>query len=78
MLPRWPAFDCTGDVAGRTCDAGPLRALSGRSERMIGVRANREGGEIDGDVVILADGVNLFLATEAGSHAEITPKRKPN
>jgi len=43
-------------------------------ERVIGVRTDREGGEIYADIVILADGVNSLLATKAGFHDEIAPK----
>ncbi len=41
--------------------------------RVIGVRADREGGEIYADIVILADGVNSLLARKAGFHAELDP-----
>ncbi|WP_298220360.1 FAD-dependent monooxygenase [Halothiobacillus sp.] len=43
-------------------------------EKVIGVRTDREGGDIYADVVILADGVNSLLATKAGFHKEIEPK----
>ncbi len=43
-------------------------------ERVIGVRTDREGGEVYADIVILADGVNSLLATKAGFHYEIAPK----
>ena len=41
--------------------------------RVVGVRCDREGGDIFADVVILADGVNSTLARKAGFHAEISP-----
>ncbi len=34
--------------------------------KVIGVKARREGGEIEADVVIAADGVNSFLAKKSG------------
>ncbi len=37
-----------------------------REGRVVGVKARREGGEIEADVVIAADGVNSFLAKKAG------------
>jgi electron transfer flavoprotein-quinone oxidoreductase len=43
-------------------------------DKVIGVRTDREGGDIYADVVILADGVNSLLATKAGFHKEIEPK----
>ena len=39
--------------------------------RCIGVRCDRQGGEVYADVVILADGVNSTLARKAGFHGEI-------
>lgn len=41
--------------------------------RVIGVRTDREGGDILADAVILADGVNSRLAVKAGFHPEIRP-----
>ncbi len=41
--------------------------------RCIGVRCDRQGGEVYADVVILADGVNSTLARKAGFHAELKP-----
>lgn len=43
-------------------------------QRVIGVMTDRQGGEIYADAVILADGVNSFLAKKAGFHPEIKPK----
>ncbi|WP_341889059.1 FAD-binding protein [Variovorax sp. YR752] len=40
-------------------------------ERCIGVRCDRQGGEVYADVVILADGVNSTLARKAGFHGEL-------
>ncbi len=36
--------------------------------RIVGVRTDRPGGDLDAPVVIAADGVNSFLAKEAGLH----------
>ena len=43
-------------------------------DRCIGVRCDRQGGEVYADVVILADGVNSTLARKAGFHGEIQAK----
>lgn len=43
-------------------------------ERVVGVRTDRDGGDIYADVVILADGVNSLLAKKAGFHGEIEAK----
>lgn len=40
-------------------------------DRCIGVRCDRQGGEVYADVVILADGVNSTLARKAGFHGEL-------
>ncbi len=40
-------------------------------DRVVGVRVDREGGDVFADVVILADGVNSTLARKAGFHGEI-------
>lgn len=42
--------------------------------KVIGVRTEREGGELHAKVVILADGVNSTLARKAGFRPEIEPK----
>ncbi|NTV10681.1 MAG: FAD-dependent oxidoreductase [Zoogloea sp.] len=41
-------------------------------DRVVGVRVDREGGDVYADVVILADGVNSTLARKAGFHGEIS------
>ncbi|QDQ41714.1 hypothetical protein kam1_463 [Methylacidiphilum kamchatkense Kam1] len=43
-------------------------------ERVVGVRTDREDGELYGEVVILADGVNSMLARKAGFRKEIVAK----
>ncbi len=42
--------------------------------RVVGVRTDREEGDIYADVVILADGVNSLLARKAGFHGELDPR----
>jgi electron transfer flavoprotein-quinone oxidoreductase len=42
--------------------------------RVVGVRCDREGGDVFADVVVLADGVNSTLARKAGFHPEIPAK----
>jgi electron transfer flavoprotein-quinone oxidoreductase len=43
-------------------------------KRCIGVRCDRQGGEVYADVVVLADGVNSTLARKAGLHGELQAK----
>ena len=40
---------------------------------VVGVRTDREKGELFADIVILADGVNSLLAKKAGFHPELKP-----
>jgi electron transfer flavoprotein-quinone oxidoreductase len=40
-------------------------------DKVVGVRCDREAGDVFADVVILADGVNSTLARKAGFHPEI-------
>jgi electron transfer flavoprotein-quinone oxidoreductase len=42
-------------------------------KRCVGVRCDRQGGDVFADVVILADGVNSTLARQAGFHGELAP-----
>ncbi|NNM81724.1 MAG: FAD-dependent oxidoreductase [Burkholderiales bacterium] len=42
-------------------------------KRVVGVRTDREQGEVFADIVILADGVNSLLAKKAGFHPELNP-----
>ncbi|MEY4764226.1 MAG: hypothetical protein RI907_899, partial [Pseudomonadota bacterium] len=43
-------------------------------DKVVGVRCDREAGDVFADVVILADGVNSTLARKAGFHPEIQAK----
>ncbi len=40
-------------------------------DKVVGVRCDREAGDVFADVVILADGVNSTLARKAGFHGEV-------
>lgn len=40
-------------------------------DKVVGVRCDREAGDVFADVVVLADGVNSTLARKAGFHPEI-------
>ena len=42
-------------------------------DRVVGVRTDRENGDLFADVVVLADGVNSLLAKKAGFHPELKP-----
>ncbi|MDP1897668.1 MAG: FAD-dependent monooxygenase, partial [Sulfurimicrobium sp.] len=56
------------------CETTVTSLLRDDKNRVVGVQADREGGTIYADVVILADGVNSLLARKAGFHPELEPK----
>ena len=47
------------------CETTVVELLK-KGQRVIGVRTDREGGEIHADIVVLADGVNSLVATKSG------------
>lgn len=70
---KW--FSATVKKAGALviCETTVLDLLRDGSGRVIGVKTDREGGEIHADVVILADGVNSLVAQRAGLRNEVKP-----
>jgi electron transfer flavoprotein-quinone oxidoreductase len=72
--PDWDAW-----LAGRAEAEGArlvcsttVTGLLRDGPRVVGVRTDRPGGELTAFVVIAADGVNSFLAKEAGLYARST------
>jgi electron transfer flavoprotein-quinone oxidoreductase len=69
-------------LAGKAVDAGATLVTStvvtglrrDPAGRVIGVRTDRPGGDIDAKVVIACDGVNSFLAKEAGLLPRTSPE----
>lgn len=51
-----------------------VQDLLWRGDRVCGVRAGREDGEVEADVVVLAEGVNSLLARKAGLRGDIPPQ----
>jgi len=73
--PDWDAW-----LAGRAEAEGArlvcsttVTGLLRDGPRVVGVRTDRPGGELTAFVVIAADGVNSFLAKEAGLYRDIDP-----
>ena len=65
-------------LAGKAEEAGALLVTATvvdevcrEGERIVGVRARREGGEVRANVVIAADGANSLLAKQAGLRKEL-------
>lgn len=70
---KW--FSATVKKAGALviCETTVLDLIRDASGRVVGVKTDREGGEIHADVVILADGVNSLVAQRAGLRKEVEP-----
>lgn len=55
------------------CETTVTDVLKDESGTVIGVRTDRENGDIHADVVVLCDGVNSLLAQRAGFRSELKP-----
>ncbi len=65
QFDRW--FAARAEAAGALLITGTtVEDVIRRDGRVVGVRAGREGGDVYGDVVVICDGVNSFLAQKAG------------
>jgi electron transfer flavoprotein-quinone oxidoreductase len=69
---RWLAGVATDAGATLVCSTTATGLLRDRAGRVRGVRTDRPDGELEADVVIAADGVNSFLAVEAGLYPHKT------
>ena len=56
------------------CETTVTDLLKDAAGKVIGVRTDRENGDIFADVVVLCDGVNSLLAQRAGFRAELKPE----
>lgn len=56
------------------CETTVTELIHDATGTVIGVRTDREGGEIHANVVIMADGVNALLAKRAGYQKELAPE----
>lgn len=63
---RWLADQAVAAGAQLVCSTTVTGLIRDGSGRVTGVRTDRPGGEIGAGVVIACDGVNAFLAEEAG------------
>ncbi|MFZ4517262.1 MAG: FAD-dependent oxidoreductase [Microthrixaceae bacterium] len=73
-----PDFDAW--LAGKATDAGAVLVTSTTAtgllrdgDRVVGVRTDRPDGDLTADVVVACDGVNSFLAKEAGLYPHTDP-----
>jgi electron transfer flavoprotein-quinone oxidoreductase len=67
----WLADQATDSGASLVCST-TATGLLWDGERVVGVRTDRPDGDLEARVVIACDGVNSFLAKEAGLHGEIS------
>jgi electron transfer flavoprotein-quinone oxidoreductase len=56
------------------CETTVTDVLKDAAGKVIGVRTDREDGDIYADVVVLCDGVNSLLAQRAGFRSELKPE----
>lgn len=70
---RWFSNKAKEAGALLICDTVAKSLLQDDQGRVIGVKTDRDGGDIYADVVVLADGVNSMLARQAGFRAELDP-----
>ncbi|MDD2676971.1 MAG: FAD-dependent oxidoreductase [Methylacidiphilaceae bacterium] len=70
QFDKWFAKKAQEEGVLLICETTVLDLLR-EGERVVGVRTDREEGEIYADVVILADGVNSVLARKAGIRPEL-------
>lgn len=64
----WLADKAVADGATLVCSTTATGLLHDGSNRVVGVRTDRPDGDVHAKVVIACDGVNSFLAKEAGLH----------
>lgn len=70
QFDKWFASKVREAGALQICET-TVDQLIMEGDRVVGVKCDREDGEVHADVVILADGVNSTLARKAGFHGEI-------
>lgn len=68
---EWLASKATADGARLLCSTTATGLLRDPDGRVVGVTTDREGGDLRARVVIACDGVNSFLAKEAGLYGEV-------
>jgi electron transfer flavoprotein-quinone oxidoreductase len=68
----WLASKATDEGAVLVCSTTATGLLRD-GDRVVGVRTDRPGGDLTADVVIACDGVNSFLAKEAGMYPHTDP-----
>jgi electron transfer flavoprotein-quinone oxidoreductase len=69
----WLAGKAVDAGARLLCDTTAIGLVRDRSGRVAGVRTDRPDGDISAHVVIACDGVNSFLAKEAGLYGKLDP-----
>ncbi len=70
---HWLARQAEAAGAHLVCSTTVTGLLRDASGQVIGVRTDRPDGELTAPVVIACDGVNSFIAKEAGLYGEVDP-----
>jgi electron transfer flavoprotein-quinone oxidoreductase len=70
---HWLAGKAERDGAQLVCSTTATGLLRDDAGRVIGVRTDRPDGDLHARVVIACDGVNSFLAKEAGLYPDVDP-----
>jgi electron transfer flavoprotein-quinone oxidoreductase len=70
---HWLAAKAEADGAALVCSTTAIGLLRDPAGRVVGVRTDRPNGDLRARAVIACDGVNSFLAKEAGLFGEIDP-----
>lgn len=73
QFDKWMSSKVREAGALLICETTVTDLMKDENGRVIGVRTDREGGEVLADVVILAEGVNALVASKAG----FVPTPKP-
>ena len=55
------------------CETTVTELIRSNTGKVVGVRTDREDGDVYADVVVMADGVNALVASRSGIKPEVTP-----
>jgi electron transfer flavoprotein-quinone oxidoreductase len=69
----WMAAQAEAAGAELVCSTTVTGLIRGGDGRVVGVRTDRPGGELMARIVIACDGVNSFIAKEAGLYGTVDP-----
>ena len=74
QFDKWFSREVRAAGATLLCETTVTDLIRDPAGRVVGVRTDRDGGEVHADVVILADGVNGLVGQKAGLRPELAPE----